>query len=162
MRASRPVRGPASWIIAIRAPAALDHARRREHARQRVVVDVAVDAVDRRPEPLEHPQHLDAHEVAGVQDRVGGAQLRQAGGRRGRPPMSSDAPKMSAASPPTTPTSADTMEIGCPGPKSPRTSTAPAAKNTVPNQTIAGAARWYSMDQALNAVVVPRHSSAAR
>jgi len=55
--------------------------------------------------------------------------------------MSSDAPKMSAASPPTTATSAATMEIGCPGPKSPRTSTAPAAKNAVPNQTVAGAAR---------------------
>ena len=36
------------------------------------------------PSRLEHPQHLDAHEVAGVQDRVGGAQLGHAARRAAR------------------------------------------------------------------------------
>jgi hypothetical protein len=77
--AREPAR-PLAGVVDHRDPraSALDHPGRREHPPQRLVVDVAVDAVNRRPELLEHPQHLDAHEVAGVQDRVGAAQLSHA------------------------------------------------------------------------------------
>ena len=77
--------GPLAGVVDHRDPGArrLDHARGRQHAPQRVVVDVALDPVHRRPERLEHPQHLDAHEVAGVQDRVGAPQLGQARRRQG-------------------------------------------------------------------------------
>ena len=85
MRASRPRARPG--VVEHRDPRAarLDHAGGREHPPQRLVVDVAVHAVDRRPEPpASILQHLDAHEVAGVQDQVGGAQLGDAA-RRQRP-----------------------------------------------------------------------------
>ena len=69
---------PLTGVVDHRDPGArrLDHPGRGQHAAQRVVVDVAVDPVDRRPERLERPQHLEAHEVARVQDRVGGAAAR--------------------------------------------------------------------------------------
>ena len=63
--------------------AQLDHAGRRQHPPQRLVVDVAVDAVHRRAEPLQQLEHFGAHEVPAVEDRVGLAQLRDgAAGQR--------------------------------------------------------------------------------
>ena len=108
-RAARPP-GPASWTIAIRAPpasttraAGSSRAQRRRRRRCRARRAPAARAPRAR-------EHLDPHEVAGVQDRVGGAQPLDAGGGEraaparhvgvgddrephGHQPLSSDAPR---------------------------------------------------------------------
>ena len=85
IRASRPVRGPASWIIAIRAPAAstvrAGGSRAAAPPCRRCRGSRAPAA--RAPRAAAAPR---AHQVAGVQDRVGGPQLGQAAAGQGAVP----------------------------------------------------------------------------
>ena len=64
----------------------LDDAHRGQPHRHLDVVDVAADGVDRRPERLQLREHRERDEIPGVEDRVGGAEPLDAGGReRARP-----------------------------------------------------------------------------
>ncbi len=75
-KAPRHPRGPA-----LRGPGVVDDAqpqagklelvRRRERARERRLVDVAVDGRDVRAEILQHGEHRGCREVSGVDDEVG-------------------------------------------------------------------------------------------
>ena len=83
MRARRPVAGPASWTIPISAPPASTTRAAGSSGPHAGPVDVAVDGVDGRAERLQQLEHLDRDEVAGVEDRVGGAHpLHARGGQR--------------------------------------------------------------------------------
>ena len=73
-----PCRGPA--VVREHDPRArrLHEPHRGQPHPHRRLVHVAVNGVQRRAERLEQLEHLDRHEVAGVQDRVGGAEPRHA------------------------------------------------------------------------------------